>query len=253
MATSRTRRYIPRVNVRRPLSITLIACASATGVLRAQGAVPNTIDQWWPEVDYFDKISDHARFMLQALGAFGTNGSTDNQQYGLNFDFFERQPHSLARALGASTLVEDRYKPGFLRVGYRYSETVNSSDSGYTVQNRLLAEFSIIRKYGGFVVSDRNGFDWRWTNGDWSTRYRNRIYAEYTVELRSYEVTPYADAEWYYSLQNDNWSGVKTEFGVQLPVADHFTTEIYYGHMVNWNSAPTHTDALGITLVFTRK
>ena len=189
--------------------------------------------------------------MLQALGAFGANGYTDNQQYGLNIDLFQRQP-KFAEALGAATLVEDRYKPGFVRIGYRYSETVNS-DTGYTVQNRLLAEFSVIRKYGGFVASDRNGFDWRWTNGDWSTRYRNRIYAEYNLEFRHYELTPYANAEWYYSLQSGTWSGVKTEIGVQTPVAEHFSTEVYFGRSVNWNSAPAYTNALGITLVFTHK
>jgi hypothetical protein len=218
---------------------------------RAQSTAPNTIDQWWPEVDFFNRISDHSRFMVQALGAFGANDVGDYQQYGLNFDFFQRQPY-FGRATGAATLVQDRYKPGYLRLGYRYSETV-TSESGYSVQNRLLAELSVIRKYGGFVASDRNGFDWRWTNGDWSTRYRNRIYAEYNVEFRHYELTPYANAEWYYSLQKNNWSGVKTELGLQFPVADHFTTEIYYGRNVNWQSAPAYTDALGITLVVTNR
>ena len=251
MAARVTRRYIPRVRIRRHLSIALIACATAAGALRAQATGPNSIDQWWPEVDYFDKISDYSRFMLQALGAFGANSYSDNQQYGLNVDFFQRQA-KFAEAIGAATLVQDRYKPGFLRVGYRYSETVNA-DSGYTVQNRLLAEVSFIRKAGRFVASDRNGFDWRWTNGDWSTRYRNRIYLQYSVGFRRYELTPYANAEWYYSLQNDIWTGVKTELGVQVPVADHFTTELYFGRSVSWDAAPQYTYALGLTLVFTGK
>ncbi len=249
MARENARRYLLGVNIRRGVPVLLFATAIVANPLRAQSVAPQTVEQWWPEIDYFHQLNDHMRIFLQALGAFGGDREADNVQYGANFDLFLKARPVFGGIFGAASLVEDRYRPALLRVGYRYSETVNGPSNGQ-VQNRILAEFSINRRFGQFVVTDRNGFDWRWTDGDWSTRYRNRIYGEYTVDFAHYSVTPFVNSEWFYSLQNSNWTAVKMEAGFELPVVRRLSSEIYYGRQVNWQGAPAFINALGITLVY---
>ena len=98
-------------------------------------------------------------------------------------------------------------------------------------------------------MTDRNRFEFRWVNGAYSTRYRNRILVERPVKTRGYEWTPYGDAEVAYTLSNDRWSYVKYEVGMQLPVLKHFTAEIYGGLQNSWTSESSRIYAFGITLV----
>ena len=204
--------------------------------------------QFWPEVDYFQHLSEHTRLFTQVLASTGANNQFDNAQFGINFDTFLRPRPVLAYIKGAESLIQDRTQPALLRLGYRYSESLNSS--GKDISNRLLAELSVRRNLWGGSLADRNSFDWRWTNGVWSTRYRNRVYYERPIEVRKYEFTPYADAEWYYTIQDDAWTAVKYEAGVQLPVRSHFTTEVYLGLQNSWGASPSSTVGFGLTLVF---
>ncbi len=112
-----------------------------------RSVAPQTVEQWWPEIDYFHQLNDHMRIFFQTLGAFGGDGEADNAQYGANFDLFLKARPVFGGVFGAASLVEDRYRPALLRVGYRYSETVNGPSNGQ-VQNRILAEFSINRRFG---------------------------------------------------------------------------------------------------------
>lgn len=232
---------------------TLVAIVAAALLLGVSGLVAQSggnadQEQFWPEVDYYQDLGKHNRLFTQVLASTGANNGFDNVQLGANFDTFLKARPLLGAIKGAESLIEDRLQPALLRIGYRYSESVNGAKPDYS--NRILAEFSIRRNLFGGSISDRNGFDWRWTNGDWSTRYRNRVYFEHTADIRKYDFTPYANAEWFYSIQNNSWSSVKYEAGVQLPVKRHFTTEVYLGLQNTWGATPSSTVGYGLTLVF---
>jgi hypothetical protein len=237
--------------VRTPRALVAIVAAalifSARG-LGAQSGGNADQKQFWPEVDYYQDLGKRNRLFAQVLGSTGANNVFDNVQFGVNFDTFLKPHPILAHIKGAESLIEDRLQPALLRIGYRYSESLNGATPAYS--NRILAELSYQRDLFGGSLADRNGFDWRWTNGDWSTRYRNRVNYEHTAKIRKYDFTPYANAEWFYSLQSNAWTSVKYEAGVQLPVRRHFTTDIYLGLQNNWGTAPSSTVGFGLTLVF---
>jgi len=103
---------------------------------------------------------------------------------------------------------------------------------------------------GRLVASDRHGVDWRWTDGVYSTRYRNRMYVEHPVGSQRYEATPYAAAEVFYVITGQYWSSVKYELGVQLPVVSHFTVELYLSRQNFWGATDDPAiDAVGTNFV----
>ena len=223
----------------------MIAVASLALAVSAGEA--QSITQFWPEVDYFQQLAGQSRLMLQALGAVGSDSVGEDQQYGINVDFSFRRRDFVERLLGAQSLADDRQQPLQLRLGYRYAETIGKS--GLSAQNRLIAELTFRRLLWGITTGDRNGFDFRWTNGEYSTRYRNRIMLERPIMTRGYEWTPYSDAEWAYTFSNDRWAYVKYEAGVQLPILKHFTAEVYGGLQNSWTNQPDQIYAFGLTLV----
>lgn len=239
---------------RKILSRCISAALSAALLLGARGSSAQSSgansdqEQFWPEVDYYQHLTRHTRLFTQVLASTGANNDFDNSQVGVNFDTFLKPRPFLAHIKGAESLILDRSQPALLRIGYRYSESLNDSSAEFS--NRILAEFTLRRSLWGGNVSDRNGFDWRWTNGVYSNRYRNRVYYERPFEIRKYELTPYANAEWSYTLQSDAWTSAKYEAGVQLPVASHFTTEVYLGLQNTWGTTPSSTVGFGLTLVF---
>jgi hypothetical protein len=231
--------------VRTSLRRVLLAIASLALAISAGEA--QSVTQFWPEVDYFQQLSGQSRIMLQALGAVGSDSVGEDQQYGINYDFSFRPRRTIDRLLGAQSLADDRRQPLQVRLGYRYQETIG--DKGLSVQNRLIAELTFRWALAGLTTADRNGFDFRWTNGEYSTRYRNRLMIERPVKTRGYEWTPYGDVEAAYTFSNDRWSYVKYEAGVQLPVLRHLTAEVYGGLQNSWTSQPDQVYAFGLTLV----
>lgn len=230
------------------ISWTRLLIAAALAALTARAGAAQAVTQFWPEVDYYQELADHSRLFFQAMGAFGSDSVGDDKQLGANFDFSVQSKHRFARLLGARVLEEDRTQPLQFRLGYRYAETTDKS--GLSVQNRLLFEVTFRQTWLGVVTADRNGFDFRWTNGVYSTRYRNRLQLERTVAIHDYDLTPYANAEVAYQFSDARWSYVKYEAGLQLPVLRHFTAEAYWGYQISWTSSPSPISAVGLTLVF---
>lgn len=206
------------------------------------------MDEFWPEVDIYYKLSDYARLYAIATYTFAEDDTQDNEQYGLNVDVFVKPVRALQRLRGADALAADRKRRLQLRLGYRYANDFNSPTP--SVVNRLLAELTARMVTKHFSLADRNGIDARWKEGVYSSRYRNRIYLEVPANLKHYAFTPYADVEWTYVITDDEWNNVRYEAGAQLPVVSHFTVEAYFGWQTYWESTPSYTRGPGMNLVF---
>ena len=88
----------------------------------------------------------------------------------------------------------DSPDPLLLRVGYRYLPSTN----GPTEHRGVVEATGRCPLKSGFLFSDRNRADFRFINGEFSWRYRNRLTAERTVSILSYHFTPYARGEVYF-------------------------------------------------------
>jgi hypothetical protein len=223
--------------------VTLLVAASAG----AQSSGPTT-DEFWPELNYFQRLSDNARAMVQASAAI-TDGDIASEAYGANLDLFLKPKPFQTYVLGAQSVILDRHLLGTLRLGYRYSDTPPDDGQIGKVQNRLLVEVTGRQYLWSILVSDRNGFDWRWINGQYSTRYRNRLRIEHTGTIGSYQITPYANAEVIYLVSGGYWNQIRYQAGLVLPVIRHVSTEIYYNRSHLWNPKPGNINALGLKVI----
>jgi hypothetical protein len=224
------------------LSLALL-CATA---LAAQSGTPSQ-SQFWPELDYYQRLSDHSRLFATAQWSLSGLPGQQDEQYGLAFDLFLARRPIVNNLLGAAALSQDRSEWTQLRLGYKYSQPTGT-DSGQ-ITNRLFAEATFRGEMLGLAAADRNGFDWRWIDGVYSNRYRNRVDLQRPVTISGYEITPYSNCEWAYVLGRSGWNSVKCEFGAQLPVLRHFSVIPYFGILNVWQVNPIDTQAFGLTVV----
>jgi hypothetical protein len=201
---------------------------------------------FWPELDLYYQASSHVRLYGIATYTFGPDPLVDNAQYGANVDFFSKRRTLFNLRPVIDALAFDRTQPVMLRMGYRYATDLGTPDP--STQNRVLFELTGRVTKGAFTLADRNGFDFRWTDGDYSTRYRNRVWVEAVVSLGKYQPVPYADAEWFYSIQNAEWTKVRYEAGVHFPVGTHFAIEPYAAWEDYWDGSPDQR-GWGLTVV----
>ena len=65
-------------------------------------------------------------------------------------------------------------------------------------------------------------------DGDYSTRFRNRLTVERDLLVRNFRFTPYASAEFFYDFASGQWDEQQYEAGIQWPYRRIFMVETYY-------------------------
>ena len=124
-------------------------------------------------------------------------------------------------------LDESKNRHVLVRIGYRY--LVNAGDD--PGENRGVLEvtprFPLV---GGVLVSNRGRADFRFVDGEYSWRFRNRLSFEREVSIGRLRVNPYARAEAFYDSRVHTWS-LGTEFvaGASFP-ASWWELEGYYDY-----------------------
>lgn len=131
-----------------------------TQTIRAQE--PTTRNEFWPEIDVYIRVKPKVRlYLLGTVSKAVEDGELRNAQA------FEAQ-------IGAHI----DYIPNdhvILRAGYRFGTAVGSNSDPFK-EHRLVTE-QTLRKLlpGDLLLSDRNREDFRFVNGNYSFRYRNRV------------------------------------------------------------------------------
>ena len=167
------------------------------------GRAQETRGEFWPEADVYINIKPKVRLYL--LGTVSKsiedgelfNAQSYEAQVGVHIDYI-RSSHVI------------------LRTGYRYGRAVGDNDNGFR-EHRLITE-QTLRKLlpGDFLLSDRNREDFRFINGDFSFRYRNRVTIERELPvLKSRTITPYISGEIFYDTRFNEWNRNRVAVGVQ--------------------------------------
>jgi hypothetical protein len=201
-----------------------------------------TKKELWPEIDVYVPLNEKFRlfFLATVTKARETRDSFEGQ-LGAHVDYFWRDHLSF-------------------RVGYRYGSSLGDSDDPFR-EHRIITEQSFRKKTKWSIqLTDRNRQDWRWVNGDFSFRYRNRITAEKEFRLWGRPVTPYGSAEAFYDSRFSTFNRYRFATGVQYTLRKHRSNEplllllrkqrvldIYYLRQEDTRSQPKHVNAIGIS------
>ena len=225
----------------------LLVVAISSQSARAQEST--TQKDFWPEVDVYINLKPKVRLYF-----LGTVSKSVEDGELLNAQAYEAQ-------IGAHV----DYIPNehvILRTGYRFGSAVGS-DSDPFKEHRFLTE-QTLRKLlpGGLLLSDRNREDFRFLNGDFSFRYRNRVTVEREFHLlKKRIITPYASGELFYDTRYDVWNRNRYAVGVQMSLRRssilkmllpkrQIILDLYLMRQNDSRSDSPHVNALGAALVF---
>jgi hypothetical protein len=210
---------------------------------------PATRQEFWPEIDVYVHIKPKVR--LYFLGTVSRsiedgelfNGQRSEGQFGVHVDYIPN-PHVI------------------LRTGYRYGRALGDNDDGFR-ENRFLTE-QVLKKLlpGDLLFSDSNREDFRFINGDFSFRYRNRVQVEREFHvLKGRTMTPYVGAAISYDTRYDVWNRNRFAVGVMTSLKPgplmkmllpkrQIIFDFYYLHQKDSRSSPAHVNGLGAVLQF---
>jgi hypothetical protein len=223
---------------RAPVRVLLVACVllATAGVSRAQS------DQFWPEIDTYLKTSARSRVSL-----FASTTRQDGERTGAavnpNFTYYLKPVLDKLRVFSAARPDEAKSQPLVFTAGYDYLAYPDPPN-----ENRMILEVtSRLPLFSRLVVEDRNRGELRWIGGEFSTRYRNRLAVERTVDIHRYHPTPFARVELYWDSRYDKIDETELEAGVYLPIKKSAEVQLYYAHENVTSSAPNkQTNALGV-------
>ncbi|HKR11595.1 MAG TPA: DUF2490 domain-containing protein [Pyrinomonadaceae bacterium] len=205
--------------------------------------------EFWPEIDVYINIKPKLRLYL-----LGTISKSVEDGELFNAQSYEAQIGAHVDYIPNKHLI--------LRTGYRYGTAVGDADDGFR-EHRLIAEQTLRKMLpGDFLLSDRNREDFRFLNGEFSFRYRNRVTIERELPIfKGRNITPYVSGEIFYDTRFDVWNRNRFAVGVQhtllrgplqkmLLHKRQVVLDVYFMKQNDSRSQTPHVKAFGAALVF---
>ena len=133
--------------------------------------------------------------------------------------------------------------------GYQYVQT---DQNGKTKrENRLIVQ--AIPKYSpgaGFLLQDRSRLEFRWIDGGYNFRYRNKVTVDRPFKVNNFRFSIYASGELFWDRNNHSWNENQYAFGVQMPYKKVLMVDTYYLHQNCTTCSQSSVNVFGATLNF---
>jgi len=220
----------------------------AVSCLYARGQSPDstTNGEFWPAVDVHIQLPDHYRLLGFVESKRGENFPYQQLDAGLGIGYQWKRiskPH-------LENIDPDKEFRLVVGGGYEYLRTLQAGKNT-SYENRLVLEaFPGFRLASRLLVRDRNRVEFNWTNGVYSTVYRNDLSLEYDIKVRNFRLTPYASAEVFYDGAKHSWNEEQYTGGVQWPYKRLLMVDTYYLRQNCTTCSPAHLNVAGLTLNF---
>jgi hypothetical protein len=223
------------------LSLLAIFCSRALG----QSETPTTGTEVWAEVDAHAQLSQNLRVL-----AFG------GTQQGVGFPY---QQWYAAAGLGyqfkpilkshLENIDPDKEHHFVVAGGYDFLQT-NQTGKTKDESRVILEAIPGFRPPAGFLVRDTNRVEFRWVNGVYSTRYRNKLDVERDFLVHGFRFTPYGYAEVFYDGATNSWNQEYYSAGIQWPYKRFLMLDTYYLLQKCPTCKPANANVAGMTLNF---
>jgi hypothetical protein len=220
----------------RSLPAALCACSALGGTAYAG-------DPWefWPELSGFVQLSPVTRVYFDAPYAAGEDDdkSLDLAAY-LDISLKPIRKHYRQ----AEDWQRSRY--AWLRIGYDHAFKATGGTRSATENRGII---SLLHKYklpADMWLEGRGRVDFRWIDGNYSTRYRFRLEATREFTLLDHTVVPYFNVEWGYDTRYDGWARTLYQAGPEVTVNEHFRYELYLARQVDHFPSASSLNAFGV-------
>ena len=209
----------------------------------AAAAQSTTGSEVWPDVAA--QFEFPGAFRLEAEGQLKEGLSYDATQWIIGGSIGYQWQRILGRHV--RNVDEDKEHHLVLGVGYQYLQT--SEPTPQKDENRLILDATLNFRAGEpMFISDRNQYEYRWVDGAYSTRYRNRITFEYDLSSRERPIRPYASAEFFYDVTKSEWNEEEYTAGIEWPVGRTSKLQTYYLYQTCTSCSPRDLNVVGIGL-----
>lgn len=130
--------------------------------------------------------------------------------------------------------------------GYEYLHTIQGSK--LTIDNTIIAFATPHIQFSGFVLGDRNRVEFRWLNGVYNYRYRNKLGLIRQLQAGALRFAPYGSAELFYNSSRRTWNDREYASGVQFPYKSLLMLDTYWLHERCPSCTPSSVSMIGVTL-----
>jgi hypothetical protein len=204
---------------------------------------PATGDAVWASLEGHGQLRSNLSALILGESKSGTDYSYQQWIIGAALGF---QLKSFARPHLAD-IDPDREHAIVLGAGYEYLQTDETAKP--TSENRIIAAFTPRwRPPAEFLITDRNRVEFRWVNGDYSARYRNRLTVERASRLGGLRFTPYLSAEFFYDWAHDSWNEEQYAVGFEWPYKSVLKLNTYYLRQTCTTCSPRNLNVAGLSL-----
>jgi len=136
-----------------------------------------------------------------------------------------------------------------LRMGYLFGATAAGNPKPFTEHTPTIEANSRFY-FTHLLVSNRNRVDFRFINGVFTPRYRNRLKVEGTIPIKNMGLTPYAYAEAFYDWRYNAFHRFRFAAGAELELTKRVVLESYYMRQIDSGSEPRAENIAGLAIQF---
>jgi hypothetical protein len=227
-----------------PLTTLILFMTSA----RESGRAEVFLEQFWPETDFYMRMTEKSRLFFLVAGTRTKVDGYSDGQLGAHVDLFVSPVFFKRRVERHPDIARNRFLQ--LRVGYLFGRTPKDRPNPF-VEHTPTVE-ATPRHYlpKGLLLTDRNRVDFRFVDGSFLPRYRNRLKAERSLGIKRFSLTPYAYAEAFYDWRYDRFHRFRFAAGGELEVRKWLVLEGYYLRQQDTEAEPRGTNIAGLAVQF---
>lgn len=132
-------------------------------------------------------------------------------------------------------------------VTYEHSRASEAGEK--TIEHKLMFDGTARWEFPNKVLmNNRNRVEFRWVNGEYRFRYRNRLMAERPLKIKRLQPSPYVSAEAYWDKHYERWSQFRFTGGVTVPMIKRSSLDLFYQRQHCITCADAQTNIFGVTL-----
>ena len=115
-------------------------------------------------------------------------------------------------------------------------------------ENRTSLAFGVALPLGRWTVSERNMVERRFRDPKDSTRYRNRLQLERSIDLASASFRAFVSDEVFYDWSASAWASNRFLIGARKPLNNKVSLDLFYIRQNDRHTVPRDLHAFGIAL-----
>ena len=129
-----------------------------------------------------------------------------------------------------------------------YSHYAAQPGVGSGPENRTSLAVGVAFPFGRWTVSERNTVERRFRDPKDSTRYRNRLQLERSIDLASASFRAFVSDEVFYDWSASAWARNRFLIGARKPLNNRVSLDLYYVRQNDRHTVPRDLHAFGIAL-----